>query len=100
VEIKTESGQTMVEYMLLLAVALSLVITFYNSDAFKKLFGERGELASMIKEESEFSYRHAYMRNRNGDLPRDSRDGAEHPSYYNSRDGESRFFGPKDTYPD
>lgn len=97
-EIKSQSGQTMVEYMLLLAVALSLVVTFYNSEAFKRLFGNQGSLGKMIKEESEFSYRHAYMRNKGEDVPRGNRDGSVHPSYVHPSGG-SRFFSAKDPYP-
>ena len=97
-EIKSQSGQTMVEYMLLLAVALSLVITFYNSEAFKRLFGNQGSLGKTIKDESEFAYRHAYMRNKTGDVPRENRNGSVHPSYTNPSGG-SRFFSAKDPYP-
>lgn len=97
-EIKSQTGQTMVEYMLLLAVALSLVITFYNSAAFKRLFGNQGSLGKTIKDESEFAYRHAYMRNKTEDVSRENRNGSVHPSYTNPSGG-SRFFSAKDPYP-
>lgn len=97
--LKSERGQTMVEYILLLVVAVSLVLTFYNSKAFQRLFGERGEVAQNIKSESEFSYRHAFVRGKpDVDVPL-QRDITEHPSYTNLNTGETRFFGPKQPYP-
>lgn len=89
----------MVEYILLLAVAVSMVITFYNSDAFKRLFGEQGEVANKIRHDSEFSYRHGYTRGNTGDVSRTNRDGAIHPTYHNPTQSGSRFFSAKETYP-
>lgn len=89
----------MVEYILLLAVVVSLIITFYNSDAFKRLFGEQGEVANKIRHDSEFSYRHGYTRNNTGDVPRNNRDGSIHPTYHNANQSGSRFFSAKDAYP-
>lgn len=96
--LKSERGQTMVEYILLLVVAVSLVLTFYNSKAFQRLFGEQGEVAQNIKSESEFSYRHAFVRGKPAaDIPI-QRDISEHPSYKDLSSGKTRFFGPKDPY--
>lgn len=89
----------MVEYILLLAVAVSLIITFYNSEAFRKLFGEKGEVANKIREDSEFSYRHGYTRGNTGDVSRTNRNGAIHPTYHNPVRSGSRFFSAKDPYP-
>lgn len=98
-EIKREQGQTMVEYILLLAVVISLITTFYNSDFFKRLFGQQGSLGKMIKEEAEFGYRHAYLRNRpQGEMPANYY-GPSHPSYQNTEKSETRFFGAKEPYP-
>ena len=96
-KLHSEEGQTLVEYILLLAVAMSLMMTFYNSQMFRRLFGNQGALGKKIKAESEFSYRHAFMGGT--DVPRGTRDGATHPSYYDESKGETRFFGPKNTYP-
>ena len=97
--VKSQKGQTMVEYILLLAVAVSIVVTFYNSEMFKKLFGEQGELAAKIRHDSEFSYRHGYTRGNTGDVSRTNRDGSIHPTYYNESQSGSRFFSAKDPYP-
>ena len=103
-EIKSERGQTLVEYILLLVVAISLALTFYRSEAFKRLFGEQGRIGQQIKSQNEFAYRHALSSSsatgsqvRPADVARDNRDIGNHPSYADPSGG-TRFFGPKDTY--
>jgi hypothetical protein len=93
--INNQKGQSVVEYILLLAVVISLVTTFYNSKMFQRLFGENGSLGTTIKTEAEFGYRHAFLRNHGADQP--IYQGTNHPSY--SDGGATRFFGPKDPYP-
>jgi Flp pilus assembly pilin Flp len=96
--LRKQDGQTVVEYILLLAVAVSLVMTFYNSDTYRKLFGNQGSIGKAMKDETEFSYRHAYGKNGSpADLP--PYQGNNHPSYFNQESGQTRFFGPKDNYP-
>lgn len=97
--VRNQEGQTVVEYILLLAVAVSLIITFYNSEAFRRLFGEQGAVAQKIRQDSEFSYRHGYTRGNTGDISRTNRDGSIHPTYYNPVKSGSRFFSGKDQYP-
>ncbi|HLW55880.1 MAG TPA: hypothetical protein VKY27_00760 [Bacteriovoracaceae bacterium] len=97
--VRNQDGQTVVEYILLLAVAVSLIITFYNSEAFRRLFGEQGAVAQKIRQDSEFSYRHGYTRGNTGDVSRTNRDGSIHPTYYNQEKSGSRFFSGKDAYP-
>jgi len=99
----SQRGQTVVEYILLFSVAISLVLTFYKSAAFKRLFGEQGMLGNQIKTQNEFAYRHGFTvsgpgRERVPDIPRDNREGATHPSYADSINGGTRFFGPKSAY--
>ncbi|WP_408098523.1 hypothetical protein ACJVC5_06315 [Peredibacter sp. HCB2-198] len=100
--IKNQHGQTMVEYILLLAVVVSLVLTFYNSAAYKRLFGSGGGFGVKIKKDSEFAYRHAFLFKGDGtgeaDIAADNKEGAEHPSYKDTRNSGTRFFGPKDPY--
>jgi Flp pilus assembly pilin Flp len=90
-----QKGQTMVEYMLLLTVAISLVVTFYNSQAFQNLFGNSGSIGLKMKTETELAYRHAYF---DALTPPPPYQGSNHPSYYDDKSGESRFFGPKEPY--
>lgn len=97
--IKSEQGQTVVEYILLLSVAVALVITFYRSAAFKRLFGENGQVGKVMKSQNEFAYRHAYSRNKPAtDIPRNNKDATIHPSYADLNEGGTRFFGPRDPY--
>lgn len=95
-----QRGQTVVEYILLLAVAMSLVITFYRSETFQKLFGTQGSVSALYKWEAEWGYRHAYLFGKKSGEPYQPYSSAhEHPSYYNATKGESHFFGPSDPYP-
>lgn len=98
-DVRSQKGQTMVEYMMLLAVSISLMVTFINSDFFKKMFGTEGKLAKMIKEEAEFAYRHAYVRGHGADVSRTNRNGEAHPSYYQNGGSDSHFFGALLPYP-
>ena len=89
----------MVEYILLLAVAMSLVLTFYKSSAFQRFFGEQGELGQMYKAESEWGYRHGLMSGREPEDNQPKASAADHASYYNKQLSQTRFFGPSDNYP-
>jgi type II secretory pathway component PulJ len=97
-ELRSERGQSLVEYILLIAVVISLVLTLYQSAAFRRLFGTQGALGTRMKSQSEFSYRHAYMSRDNVDIDRANREGAIHPSYHDTVNGGTRFFGPKEPY--
>jgi hypothetical protein len=97
--LKNQTGQSLVEYILLLAVVASLVVTFYNSQAFQRLFGPNGEFGRMVKEDAEFAYRHAFLRNRPANIPVGEREISGHPSYHNTAQGGTRFFSSKEPYP-
>lgn len=99
---KNQRGQTLVEYILLLVVAVSLFMTFYRSETFRRLFGEQGEIGKKMKTQNEFAYRHAFYgsgasRTVLPDIPRDNKDISQHPSYSEPGVG-TRFFGPKEAY--
>lgn len=98
----SEKGQTLVEYILLLVVAISLVMTFYKSETYRRLFGEQGAIGKKIKVQNEFAYRHAFYssgpaRTKVDDVPRTNKDISQHPSYAEPGVG-TRFFGPRDPY--
>lgn len=97
VAMKQQKGQTLVEYILLLSVVAMILLTFYKSKLFQKYFGNTGLIGQTIKTRSEFAYRHAYM-GTTDTHPKNSRDGATHPTY-DDPDSGSRFFGPKEKYP-
>lgn len=96
---KNQRGQTVVEYILLLAVAVSLVVTFYRSQTFQSLFGDQGEMGKLFKLEGEWGYRHAFSEGKTpGETNQPYSSANLHPSYYNASAGETRFFGPSDPY--
>jgi hypothetical protein len=100
VVLKKQGGQTAVEYILLLAVATSLVMTFFRSDLYKKYFGTRGTFGTAIKRNNEFAYRHAYPgKASTADVSATTRDITSHPSYYDPERSGTRFFGGKEPYP-
>ena len=94
--VKNQKGQTLVEYILLIVVVVTLVMTFYKSSAFQKLFGEKGELGEKMKTQNEFSYRHAFYKPQFPDNLKGEKDITEHPSYRGTNREPTRFFGPKD----
>jgi hypothetical protein len=102
-DLRSQKGQTMVEYMLLLVVSVSIVMTFLNSSFFRRVFGQEGAIATTVKAQYEWGYRHAYLEERlvdgSANPPRENTDGRSHPSYYHPN-GETRFFGPTDAYPE
>ena len=98
---RNQKGQTLVEYILLLVVAASLMMTFYRSKAFRRLFGEKGEIGIKMKTQTEFAYRHAFYasgpdRQTLSDIPRENKNIKFHPSYTDGNG--TRFFGPKEAY--
>lgn len=95
----SEKGQSMVEYLLLLAVAVSIVVTFYNSSFFQSLFGQNGSVSQSVKSANEWGYRHGFYTPRTQGTPEVYQSVESHPSYYNHNKGKGRFFGPNDVYP-
>jgi hypothetical protein len=86
-----------VEYILLLAVVISLIYTIINSDRFRDLLGEGGSFATTMKNEMEWNYRFSSQGRSSGPAtiiyP-----GAAHPSYYNTPRASTHFIGPINTY--
>mgnify|MGYP001394408638 FL=1 len=90
-----QSGQTLVEYILLLAVVVSLTTFVFKSDYWQSYFGPDGRFDSVFRARIEYSYRHAlggndfYSQPNYGDR--------NHDSYYGN--GNTRFFRPREAYP-
>lgn len=99
VVVKNERGQTVVEYILLLAVAMSLVVTFYRSATFQRFFGTQGELGRLYKLDGEWGYRHASMSGRTTESNQPKASAEDHASYYNAEKSQTHFFAPTDPYP-
>lgn len=99
----TQKGQSMVEYILLLAVLSSLGYAFYNNKRFKDFMkGTDGMFATMKKG---MSYSYRYGRNYNStEVNFDEAESFDygsnkHDLYFNSKDGKSHFFSGDDPYP-
>ena len=97
-EVKNQHGQTVVEYILLLAVAMSLVVTFYRSATFQRFFGTQGELGRLYKLDAEWGYRHASMTGRATEVNEPKASAEDHASYFNQTKSMTHFFGANDPY--
>jgi len=89
-------GQSTVEYILLLAVVISLAYLVINSRKFKDLLGRNGTFANNMKNEAEWNYRFASPGNVGFST---INYGSSHPTYWNSVKSTTHFIGPKDPYP-
>lgn len=86
------SGQSMVEYLLLMGVVITLVLTVLNSEAFKKLLGADSSVFDGFRKRIQYTYRHGV----NGINENVNYGGGQHDTYYN---GKTRFFVPGAEYP-
>lgn len=99
--LKNRDGQSTVEYILLLAVLVSLSFVVLNNAAFKDFIAGNSGLFLTIRKGVEYSYRYGIPANSDTDF-----EGArdfdlqtnEHALYYNSKEGASRFFTGPDPY--
>ena len=95
---KLDNGQSTVEYILLLAVVVSLVITILNSDIVKSYIGKDSQVMANMRKNLEYSYRHGL--GRAGSTEEDNFDySGNHNTYYNNQVGKTHFFGLKEEYP-
>ncbi len=94
--ILNEVGQSMVEYILLLAVLTSIGFGLFRSDAFKGVMGGDAEFFKKLRLQIAYSYRHGST----GTIDNSSYAGF-HDSYYNVKENDTRFFGIglEDEYP-
>ena len=95
----TQLGQSTVEYVLLLAVVISLVFTVINSARFKDLLGEGGGFAMRMKDEMEWNYRFGSQYYGDASAFNVNLGARNHPGYFNQRRGATHFIGPLRPYP-
>jgi hypothetical protein len=95
VRLLDQAGQSTVEYLLLLAVVITISYTIISSQRFRDLLGREGRFAREMKAETEWNYRHGF-RGR-ADAAPIKYPGATHPTYWNGTT--SRFIGPLRPYP-
>ncbi len=94
IKILNKKGQSVVEYIMLMAVVSFLVSAIYNSDAFNKFFGEGGTFAKAMSREISTMYQFGLRTDRS------YRDNYAAPTHSNYKGGDqTRFFGAKDPYP-
>lgn len=97
-----QKGQGVVEYILLIAVLTSIGYAFYNNRRFKELIkGTDGMFATMKKGMS-YSYRYGRQFDPNSDFEGPASfeyDTNKHDLYFNSEQGQTRFFSGVDPYP-
>lgn len=92
---KNHSGQSVMEYLLLLLVVTSLVFTVLNSQAFLALMGPDSAFFERLKTQQEYSYRHTHL----SELDDTSSYDGIHHSYVNPATNTSRFFSTTKAYP-
>lgn len=99
--LKNKKGQSVVEYILLLAVLSSLGYSIYSSRRFKEFVGGDKGLFLAIRRGMEYSYR--YGRELDGTVDYDEAmnfryQTRNHDTFYNSKENTSRFFGGAEPY--
>lgn len=100
--LKSNSGQSLVEYVLLLAVISSLGYTFYNNKKFKAFMSGKDGMFATMKKGMSYSYR--YGLEYTNDISYEEKMGFDyqsnkHDTYFNSKDNASRFFSGIEPYP-
>lgn len=90
-----QSGQSVVEYILLLVVITSLAYSLYSHPKFKQFFGRNGFFESM-----KIGISHTYRYGIEGFDDANSYEYTDnkHKTYYNAESNSSRFFSPVTEY--
>lgn len=99
--LKNHRGQSVVEYVLLLAVISAIGMTFLNNKNFKEFVSGEGGLFYGIRRSMAYSYR--YGRELNSEVNYDeamnfSYGSNKHDTYFNTKENTSRFFGGIEPY--
>ena len=93
-----KAGQSTVEYILVLAVVISLAIMLLGrSSLFQKYLANNSIFIDGVKDYWEYTYRHGG--DPNGRHNQDSVVGQKHDLYQNQEEGGSHFFIPAKAYP-
>ena len=90
---RNESGQSTVEYILLLAVIFSLSLGVFKGLGFDDLLGEDSVIFAKLRQYAEFTYRHGGATQRV-----DSSYTGTHDTYWTGGT-DSHFFSPQGLYP-
>ena len=93
---RNQSGQSAVEYILLMAMIASLFVTVFRSQAFSRFFGNNSGFFNAIAQRISLDYRYSTVIDAG-----DAISGAplpNHPSFAQPNGSSSRFFGYNNTY--
>jgi hypothetical protein len=90
-----ESGQSMVEYIMLLGVVLILTFSVIQSKRFKDFFGDQSPVLNALRSRMMYSYRHGTF----GDEDNTDYNSAQHDTYKVPGENNSRFFSSLEVYP-
>jgi len=92
-----EKGQTVVEYIFLTAVVVSLAVAVFNSPVFKRFLGKDSEFFVALRKVFMVSYRHSlYESSINPSTNPEEDYSGTHKSYVG--DSSTRFFTPTNPY--
>lgn len=99
--LKNSKGQSVVEYILLLAVLSSIVFGVLNNKKFKELVNGNQGLFDSLRKRMEYSYR--YGRQLDSEVNHDeamefSYQTNKHDTYFNKKENQSRFFSGLEPY--
>lgn len=89
-KILNKSGQSTVEYILLLVVIVTFISTVFNSRPFQEFFGEDSSFFTAIAKGIRLNYRYASVVPESDDIGLSPV--KTHPSFYSNDDGASRYF--------
>ena len=93
----SERGQTVVEYIFLTAVVVSLAVAVFNSPVFKRFLGKDSEFFTALRKVFMVSYRHSlYESSINPSVNPEEDYTGVHKSYVG--DNSTRFFTPTTPY--
>lgn len=99
--LKSNKGQSVVEYILLMAVVASIGFAFYNNQRFKEFLGGQTGFFAAMRNGMAYSYRYGRDLKPEVDFNQaqsfnyQSRD---HDTYFNKSTGKSRFFEGTTSY--
>jgi hypothetical protein len=95
---KNQKGQSTIEYVLVMGVALILVVNFVNSDKFKELMGGDSEIFKRYKNYLEYSYRHTHFSVQDEPTNNFNNYSGNHESYTIEDFNDTRFFIVRNPY--
>ena len=91
--LKSKNGQSIVEYILLMSVLMSILAAVFNSRYFKDFLGDDSAFFEALRKRYEYTYRHGRFGNEDQTPDPSGVRGQPHESY------NGRFFTPLSPYP-